>query len=141
MSTAPPADVLARRRHLTLSGAADGLADLFAPDAVIEFAFHGPPGTPVRVEGREAIREYSRQVMALPLRLEDYEVAELYQAQDPEVVIAEVRAKAIVTTTGRSLTATSIQILRIREGHIVLWRDFADPRVLEEMIGEPRPGS
>ena len=141
MSTTTPADVLARRRHLTLSGDADGLADLFAPDAVIEFAFHGPPGTPVRVKGREAIREYSHQAMALPLRLEDYEVAELYQAQDPEVVIAEVRAKAIVTTTGRSLTATSIQILRIREGHIVLWRDFADPRVLEEMIGEPRPGS
>ena len=141
MSSPTPADVLARRRHLTLSGDADGLADLFAPDAVIEFAFHGPPGTPVRVEGREAIREYSRQVMALPLRLEDYEVAELYQAQDPEVVIAEVRARATVTTTGRSLTATSVQILRIREGHIVLWRDFADPRVLEDMNGEPRPES
>ena len=141
MSTTTPADVLARRRHLTLNGDADGLADLFAPDAVIEFAFHGPPGTPVRVEGREAIREYSRQVMASPLRLEDYEVAQLYQAQDPEVVIAEVRARATVTTTGRSLTATSVQILRIREGHIVLWRDFADPRILEDAIGEPRPGS
>ena len=141
MSSATPADVLARRRHLTLNGDADGLADLFAPDAVIEFAFHGPPGTPVRLEGREAIREYSRRVMASPLRLEDYEVAELYQAQDPEVVIAEVRAKATVTTTGRSLTTTSIQILRIREGHIVLWRDFADPRVLEDVIGEQRPGS
>ena len=141
MPTATPADVLARRRHLTLNGDADGLADLFAPDAVIEFAFHGPPGTPVRLEGREAIREYSRRVMASPLRLEDYEVAELYQAQDPEVVIAEVRAKATVTTTGRSLTTTSIQILRIRQGHIVLWRDFADPRVLEDVIGEQRPGS
>ena len=141
MSSATPADVLARRRHLTLNGDADGLADLFAPDAVIEFAFHGPPGTPVRLEGREAIREYSRRVMASPLRLEDYEVAELYQAQDPEVVIAEVRAKATVTTTGGSLTTTSIQILRIRQGHIVLWRDFADPRVLEDMIGEQRPGS
>jgi len=141
MSSATPADVLARRRHLTLNGDADGLADLFAPDAVIEFSFHGPPGTPVRLEGREAIREYSRQVMASPLRLEDYEVAELYQAQDPEVVIAEVRAKATLTTTGRSLTTTSIQILRIREGHIVLWRDFADPRVLEDMNGEPLPGS
>jgi ketosteroid isomerase-like protein len=141
MSSATPADVLARRRHLTLNGDADGLADLFAPDAVIEFAFHGPPGTPVRLEGREAIREYSRRVMASPLRLEDYEVAELYQAQDPEVVIAEVRAKATVTTTGWSLTTTSIQILRIRQGHIVLWRDFADPRVLEDVIGEQRPGS
>ena len=141
MSSATPADVLARRRHLTLTGDADGLADLFASDAVIEFAFHGPPGTPVRLEGREAIREYSRQVTASPLRIEGYEVAELYQAQDPEVVITEVRAKGTVTTTGRSFAATSIQILRIREGHIVLWRDFADPRVLEDVIGEPRPGS
>ena len=141
MPSATPADVLARRRQLMLDGDADGLADLFAPDAVIEFSFHGPPGTPVRLEGREAIREYSRQVMASPLRLEDYEVAELYQTRDPAVVIVEMRAKATVTTTGRSITATSIQILRIREGHIVLFRDFADPRFLKDVIGEPRPGS
>jgi ketosteroid isomerase-like protein len=124
-----------------LSGDADGLADLFASDAVIEFSFHGPPGAPVRLEGREAIREYSRRVMASPLRLEDYEVAELYQTQDPEVVVAEMRAKATMTTTGRPLTATSIQVLRIRDGHIELFRDFADPRILEEVTGEPRPGS
>jgi uncharacterized protein (TIGR02246 family) len=141
MPSATPADVLARRRQLMLDGDADGLADLFAPDAVIEFSFHGPPGTPVRLAGREVIREYSRQVMASPLRLEDYEVAELYQAQDPEVVIVEMRAKATVTTTGRSITATSIQVLRIRDGHIVLFRDYADPRFLEDVTGEPPPGS
>ena len=141
MPSATSADVLARRRQLMLAGDADGLADLFAPDAVIEFSFHGPPGTPVRLEGREAIREYSRQVMASPLRLEEYEVTELYQAQDPEMVIAEMRAKATVTTTGRSITATSIQVLRIRDGHIALFRDFADPRFLEDVTGEPPPGS
>jgi len=141
MPSTAPTDVLARRRQLMLDGDADGFADLFAPDAVIEFSFHGPPGTPVRLEGREAIREYSRQVMVSPLRLEDYEVAELYQTQDPAVVIVEMRAKVTVTTTGRSITATSIQILRIREGHIVLFRDFADPRILEDVIGEPLPGS
>ena len=141
MPSATPSDVLARRRQLMLDGDADGLADLFAPDAVIEFSFHGPPGKPVRLEGREAIREYSRRVMASPLRLEDYEVTELYQAQDPEVVIAEMRAKATVTTTGRPITATSIQVLRIREGQIVLFRDFADPRFLEDVTGEPRPES
>ena len=141
MSFAMSADVLARRRRLMLDGDADGFADLFAPDAVIEFSFHGPPGTPVRLEGREAIRAYSRQVMASPLRLEEYEVTELYQAQDPEMVIAEMRAKATVTTTGRSINATSIQVLRIRDGHIALFRDFADPRFLEDVTGEPRPGS
>lgn len=140
MSSAASADVLARRRQVMLNGDADGLADLFAPDAVLEFCFHGPPGTPVRLEGREVIREYSRRVMESPLRLEDYEVAQLYQTQDPEVVIAEMRAKATVTTTGRSITATSIQILRIRDGHIVLFRDFADPRILEQVTGEQPPG-
>jgi len=141
MSSATPADVLVRHRQLILNGDADGFADLFAPDAVIESAFAGPPGTPARLKGREAIREYSRHLMASPLRLEDLEVVELYQAQDPEVVIVEIRTKGTVTTTGRSFTATSIQILRIREGHIVLFRDFADPRVLEDVIGEPHPGS
>jgi uncharacterized protein (TIGR02246 family) len=141
MPSATTADVLARRRQLMLNGDADGFADLFAPDAVIEFSFHGPPGTPVRLEGREAIREYSRRVMASGLEVEDYEVTELYQTQDPAVVIVEMQAQATVTTTGRSITARSIQVLRIRDGHIVLFRDFADPRLLEDVIGEPRPGS
>jgi uncharacterized protein (TIGR02246 family) len=141
MPSATPADVLARRRQLLLSGDTDGFADLFTPDGVIEFAFHGSPGTPVRIEGREAIRAYSRQVMASPLRLDDFEVVELYQTQDPEVAITEMRSKATLTTTGRALTATSIQILRIRDGQIALFRDFADPRILDEVTGEPRPGS
>jgi uncharacterized protein len=106
----------------------------------MEFCFHGPPGTPVRLEGREAISEYSRRVMASPMRIEDFEVTELYQTQDPEVVIVEVRAKATLTTTGRSITAMSIQILRIQEGHIVLFRDFADPRIFEDLAGELRLG-
>jgi uncharacterized protein len=141
MPSATPADVLTQRRQLILNGDADGFAALFAPDAVIESSFAGPPGTPVRLAGREAIREYSRQVMASPLRLESFEVAELYQTQDPEVVIAEMRTEGTVTTTGRSFTTTSVQILRIREGHIVHSRDFADPRILEDAIGDLRPGS
>jgi uncharacterized protein (TIGR02246 family) len=141
MPYATPADVLARRRQLILSGDADGFAALFAPDAVIESSFAGPPGTPVRLEGREAIREYSRRVMASPLQLEDFEVAELHQTQDPEVVITEMRTTGTVTTTGRPFTTTSVQILRIREGRIVHSRDFADPRILEDAVGDLRPGS
>jgi uncharacterized protein len=143
MSSVTPADVLARRNQLLLNGDVDvdGFADLFAPDGVIEFAFHGPPGKPVRLEGREAIREYSRQFMTLPLRLENLEVAELYQTQDPEVLIAETLTNATFTTTGRSFTVTSIQIFRIRDGQIVLFRDFADPRIAEELLGELGQGS
>ena len=134
MPSTTPADVLARRRQLMLNGDADGFADLFAPDAVIEAPF-APRGAPSRLEGREAIREYSRHIMTSPLRLEDFEIAEFYQTQDPEVVIVEMRAMGTAATTGRSFVATSIQILRIREGHIVLFRDFANPRGLEDVIG------
>jgi ketosteroid isomerase-like protein len=56
-------------------------------------------------------------------------------------VIVEMRTKGTLTTTGQSFAATSIQILRIREGQIVLFRDFANPRVLEDVIREPRPES
>jgi len=140
MPSITPADVLARRRRLTLSGDADGYAGLFAPDAVIESPF-APPGAPSVMRGRDAIREYSRHVMASPLRLEEFEVAELYQTQDPEVVIAEMRTTGTLTTTGRSFAAAALHILRIREGQIVHLRQFADPRVLDDVIGEPAPAS
>jgi hypothetical protein len=140
MSTATSADVLAKRRQVILNRDADGFADLFAPDGVIEVPFAGVSGVPARLEGQDVIREYSRQVMASPLRIDNFEMAELYQTQDPEVVVAETRAEGTVTTTGRTFTATSIQIFRIRDGRIVLFRDFADPRVLD-LLEEPRPGS
>jgi hypothetical protein len=126
--------VLIQRRRLILSGDVDGFAELFAPDGVIEAPFTGPPGTTMRLEGREAIREYSRRVMTSPLRLDDFEVTEVYQTQDPEVVIVEMRTKGTLTATGRSFVATSIQVLRIRDGQIVLFRDFADSRGLEGVI-------
>lgn len=133
MSSVTPADVLARRRQVILDGDADGFADLFTPDGVIEAPF-APPGAPSRLAGREAIREYARRVMASPLRLEDFEVAELYQTTDPELVIVELRTKGTLTSTGRAFTATSIQVLRIRDGQIALFRDFADARGLEEVV-------
>ena len=137
MPSTAPADVLALRRQLILNGDTDGFADLFAPDAVIEFCFHGPPGgAPVRIEGREAIREYTQAVTSSPLRIEGYEVTELYQAKDPAVVVVEMRSTATLTTTGRSVTAMSIQVLRIRDGQIVLFRDFADPRIFETLAAE-----
>jgi len=134
MSSATNSDVLGRRRRAMLNGDADGFADLFAPEGVMEFVFHGTPGTPVRLEGREAIREYSRRVLDSPLRLEAYEVTEFHQTEDPAVVVVEMRSKATVAT-GRSMTATSIQVVRIQDGHIVLVRDFADPRILADVLG------
>jgi uncharacterized protein len=136
MPPVTPADVLAQRHRAILSGDADGFADLFAPDGVIEMPFAGP-GMPASIEGREAIRAYSRQMVASLLHIEDFEMVEFYQTQDPEVVVVEMRATATLTTTGQSFTAPSIQVFRIREGQIALFRDFANRAILEDVIGKP----
>src|SRR6202012_6138385 len=103
MSSVTPADVLARRRQVILDGDADAFAGLFAPDGVIEAPF-APRGAPSRLEGREAIRAYARLGRASPLRLEDFEVAELYQTTDPELVIVERRATVPMTSFGAAFT-------------------------------------
>lgn len=139
MPSATPVEVLARRNQLILNRDADGFADLFALDGVIEAPFVGRSAMPPRLEGRAAIREFSRQVMASPLRIDNFEVVELHQTQDPEVVIAETRAAATITSTGQSFTAISIQVFRIRDGQIVLFRDYANPQAMEDVLGEPRP--
>jgi uncharacterized protein len=128
-----PAELLERRSRLILDGDADGFAALFAPDAVIEVPFAGTPEAPMRLAGRQAILEYARHAMASLLKLDELEVSSLYETQDPEVVIAEVRSSGTITTTGRSFSVTAVQILRIRDGLITLFRDYADQRVLAEV--------
>lgn len=128
-----PAELFERRRQLILDRDAEGFAALFAPEAVIEVPFAGTPDAPMRLAGRAAILEYAQHAMASLLRLEDLQINALYQTQDPEVTVAEVRASGTVATTGRSFSVTAVQILRIRDGLITLFRDYADPRVLAEI--------
>jgi len=52
--------------------------------------------------------------------------------QDTE---GELVARATVTTTGHAFTARSIQVFRIRDGKILLFRDYANPSALTEALG------
>ena len=51
--------------------------------------------------------------------------------QDTE---GELVARATVTTTGHAFTARSIQVFRIRDGKIVLFRDYFNPLGFEELL-------
>jgi hypothetical protein len=139
MPSAAPDAILHRRRQVILDRDADGFAALFAPDAVIEMPFAGTPESPMRLAGRDAIGEYARRVMASPLRLEDFDVTALHHTQDPEVVVVEMRSAGTFTASGRTFSVTSVQILRIRDGLITLFRDFADPRVADEIVAGAGP--
>jgi uncharacterized protein len=134
MTALTPAQVLERRRQVLTAHDIDGFIDLFASDGVIELPFAGP-GMPRRLEGRAAIREFSDRAEASPLRIDDLVTVELYQPADPEVVIVELRTCGHVATTGATFEATSIQVFRIRDGEILLLRDYFSPSGLADLLG------
>jgi uncharacterized protein len=134
MSHPTPVQVLARRRELLLAQDTEGFIDLFAPDAVIELPFSGPD-LPGRLEGQQAIREFSKRAAASPMRIEGMDETAIYQTDDPEVVIVELAAQVAVATTGQQISTTSVQVFRIRDGKILLFRDYFNPLGLAELLG------
>ena len=133
MTVPTPAQVLEQRRELLLKQDVDGFVELFAPDGVIELPFAGP-GMPSRLAGQQAIRDYSHRMDASPLRIDDLEATALYHTDDPEVVIIELATRGTVTSTGRTFAGTSIQVFRIRDGKIVLFRDYFNVGGLQDIL-------
>lgn len=134
MSEMTPAQVLERRRELLLKQDTDGFVDLFAPGGVIELPFAGPD-LPARLEGQQAIRDFSRRTEASPLQIDDLETVALHHTSDPEVVIVELNSRVTHTTSGQTMSVRSIQVFRIREGKILNFRDYFNPNGLAEALG------
>ncbi len=120
-----PAQVLERRRSLIIDQDVEGFIALFAPDSVMEMPFGGP-SLPDRVEGQAAIADWSRR-SAAGLRFDDFENVAVHETGDPEVVIAETVTRATDVASGRSFVAPSIQLFRIRDGKILLFRAYTGP--------------
>ena len=124
---------LERRRELLLNQDTEGFVDLFAPGGVLEIPFAGPD-LPARLDGQQAIRDYSRRIAASALRIDDLDTVAVHHTDDPEVLIVELVTRATVTTTGQAFTARSIQVFRIRDGKIRLFRDYVNPNALAEAL-------
>jgi uncharacterized protein len=56
----------------------------------------------------------------------------IYQTDDPEVVIAEYEARGTLTTTGAPYRQQIIAVLCVRDGRIVVYRDYLDSLALAE---------
>jgi hypothetical protein len=122
---ATPHEVVRRRRQALLEHDAAGFARLFAPDAVIEMPT-ATPGAPQRLEGRAIIEEFSRRAVT-GMHIDDFKDVAVHETADREVVIAETVTRATLTATGESFTTPSIQVFRVRDGRIVLFRTYAAP--------------
>lgn len=112
---------------------ADSFPDMCAEDVVFE-APYAPAGSNC-LKGRAAIANY------LPVVREHYDIQELaetalYRTTDPEVVILEFEARnSTGRKTGLPYDQRYINVIRIRNGKIVDYRDYWNPVVALSAVG------
>jgi ketosteroid isomerase-like protein len=133
-----PYEVFELKERRVLDYDMGGQADLFAEDGVMEFPF-APPGVPRRLEGREAIRtvlgtaaERARQA---GVRLEWHGEYTVHQTGDPEVIVVEFEARGRGADE-RVHRVPYLQVLRVRDGQIVHFRDYWSIETAAPLWGE-----
>jgi ketosteroid isomerase-like protein len=132
MTHLTPLDVLELRRQYLIDRNFEGFASLFAEDAVLELPF-AVEGLPDRLVGREQIREFSLRAADHHVDIVDLHTVQLHQTADPEVVILELVSEARHRTTGVPFRATCIQVFRIRDGKIKLFRDYVGAGTIPDL--------
>ncbi|GAA2139552.1 hypothetical protein GCM10009727_36040 [Actinomadura napierensis] len=134
--------MLELRRRLLIARDMEGFADLFTDDAVIEVPFAGG-GMPTRLAGRDAIREFSVRSGSLPVEISDLHVRHFHRTTDPEVVIVELTTVGRIVATGERFEVPCIQVFRIKDGRIALFRDYVDTGLLPDLTPteDRRPAS
>lgn len=122
-----PREVVTRFLRASVDG---GLADMYAPDVVIEIPF-APPGIPQRSQGREELRARFKAAEGV-LRWERTDNVLIHETADPEVVIVEYDIHGSLVASGRSIVSSYIMVVRVRDGLIVHSRDYGNPMGMEE---------
>ena len=114
--------------------APDQVADLYAPEVVIEMPF-GPPLVPAR---REMQREDLRAQMKTGATERTYTSVEnvaVHETTDPDVVIAEFEVHGQLLADGRSFALPFLMIITVEDGLIVSSRDYNNPVVSAQALG------
>lgn len=124
---APPvARTMLNRYHQAMRDkSADGLADLYAMDAVHEFPFSAP-GFPERFEGREEVRAGYRAAWgASPFRVVGITDVVVHGAADPGTVIAG-HVVVVESADGERARVPGLLIIEVSGGLITRVRDYMD---------------
>ncbi|MEW9528677.1 nuclear transport factor 2 family protein [Microbispora sp. NPDC049125] len=125
MSPSTPRAIVERLLRLTAEGPSEGMADVFAEDAVFEMPFL-PPGAPQPEPGREAFRAHLKAAVGVQ-EFDSVDDVHIHETADPEVVVAEYRLHGRVVATGKRFASRIVMVARIRAGVIVWSRSYSNP--------------
>jgi ketosteroid isomerase-like protein len=115
---------------------ADAFVALLAPDAVFEIPFV-IPGMPTRMVGREDIRAHLAQRWSGLSGIEVHGIyPQIYETSDPEVVLVESEVELTLPGANRARVRTSVNVIRVRDGKVVLFRDYMDTARFTRLASE-----
>lgn len=108
-------------------------ADLWAEDGVQEMPYP-PVGLPERVVGKAALYDHYKHLPEMFVSMR-YPISNLQTLEDPEWVIAEYTGE-IPIKTGGYYNNRYCTLFHIRDGKILLTREYFNPLILMESIGD-----
>lgn len=126
MTNAPSAAELLRSSlDKFLAKDMEGWSRLCAEDVVAEFPF-APEGSPVRLEGREALYAYLRNYPSV-IDIHSIPKLRIYPTDDPDIAIAEWSSSGKVMTNGNAYEMSYATFVTFRDGMIVSSREYWNP--------------
>ncbi|QDK38563.1 nuclear transport factor 2 family protein [Bdellovibrio sp. NC01] len=115
------------------SGRVEDWVNLWSENGILEFPFKLPV-YPDKVEGKAMIREYMNH---FPDTLKvEFSKPVFHRTEDPTLVIAEFTARGHMLTSGREYNQTYISVVYTEDGKIARYKDFWDPLVALNALGE-----
>ncbi|MEV6862011.1 nuclear transport factor 2 family protein [Streptosporangium subroseum] len=133
--TATPQEIFERYIWTGMTRDADARAEMFAADGVLETPLVPAGGDfPRLLKGREEIRRglaayYRRSANADHKVNMDRSRYVLHTTSDPDVFIAEI--DTAFDEAGETTTMSLVQIYRVRDGKIILLRDYFAPELAD----------
>ncbi len=84
-------------------------------------------GAPARIKGRAAIRAALEQGWAATSSVRIHAVhPRIYATDDPETVVVETEVEVTKPGAERVRVRSAITVIRVRDGEVVLFRDYLD---------------
>ena len=112
-----------------LASEATTFPDMFAAeDGVLEYPY-APLGLKTPLVGRDAIIA-NFQIIRKLLRIDNVTDVVVHEMDDPQVVMIEFAGHGEGLITGGPYNQRYISVIRVRDGHIVYYKDYWNPLAL-----------
>jgi limonene-1,2-epoxide hydrolase len=131
-----PREVFERLRLEFVKNSPDLAEDLWAEDVIVEMPFN-PPGRTRRIQGREEFVAFAKAGRAsIPVHVEEVRNLVIHDTTDPNMIIVEYELAATMITTNRQGSVPFVGVLKVKDGQIVLWREYQNVLAMAEAMDQ-----